>query len=249
MSGKPITFGRYQKVEAILEGDRAIKAKLGTKTEIVCRPPPSNEKAFFSKPVVYITEMLHASGVDAHTTSKTDVLKAALRLLQDGDGQFKIPDHAVQSAPEPEPAAEPAPVPKKPKAEKLKPVVVPKPVDVPKPVVVAKPVVVKKVSSGVAKGYVIKKKAIESEEKAVAKAEPAKPVIERQSKTVTDPFFPYAYGVSLVTLLLAVDQIMEAHDKSPGRKERQEKVAALIRECRTLTIIPKSAKEISATHE
>lgn len=246
MSGKQITFGRYQKVEAILEADRAIKAKLGPKTEIVCRPPPSNEKAYFSKPVVYITETLHASGVDAHTTSKTDVLKLALKLMQEGDGQFKIPEHAVRpvaESAEPEsaqPQPDPQPEPKKAKVEKPKPVAAPKPV-------------IKKAGSGLAKAVVAKKPVeVKKEGKALPKDEPAPARSQpdgQEKKALVDPSFPLAYGVSMVTLLMTVDQIMEAHDRSPGRKERQQKVADLIRECQALTVIPKSAKEASPSSE
>lgn len=241
MSGKTITFGRYQKVEAILEADRAIKAKLGPKTEIVCRPPPSNEKAYFSKPVVYITETLHASGVDAHTTSKTDVLKLALKLMQEGDGQFKLPD--LRPA-EPEPPAQP-PEAKKPKVEKPK--VAPKPV-------------VKKPASGLAKAPPVKEKKTPSPkaesaptrsqaEAEKAGGEPERVTAPGRGITLTPDGFPLAYGVSVVTLLMTVDQIMEAHDRSPGRKERQQKVADLIRECQALTVIPKSAKEASPASE
>jgi len=250
MSGKPITFGRYQKVEAILEADRAIKAKLGAKTEIVCRPPPSNEKAYFSKPVVYITEMLHANGVDAHTTSKTDVLKAALKLLQDGDGQFNIPDHVAAPAAE-SAATEPVREIKKPKVEKPK-----------APVVAAPKPVVKKAGSGLAKAPPpTVKKAVESkkEVKAAPKNEPA-PVKSRpeagatfasseRTKALSDPSVPFAYGVSLVTLLMTADQIAEAHDRAAGRKERQSKLADLIREYQALTVIPKGAKEINPSTE
>jgi hypothetical protein len=247
MSGKPITFGRYQKVEAILEADRAIKSKLGAKTEIVCRPPPSNEKAYFSKPVVYITETLHASGVDAHTTSKTDVLKLALKLMQEGDGQFKIPDIVRPAAAEPEPVTpSPTPEPKKAKAEKSKPVVAPKPP-------------VKKAASGLARATVppaTVPTAKKSEPKKEGKAAPKSDLAPSRSqpeaserKSPVDPSFPLAYGVSMVTLLYAVDQIAEAHDRSPGRKERQQKVADLIREYQALTVIPKSAKETSPSSE
>lgn len=240
MSGKPITFGRYQKVEAILEADRAIKAKLGPKTEIVCRPPPSNEKAYFSKPVVFITETLHANGVDAHTTSKTDVLKLALKLMQEGDGQFKIPDQAIRPAAEPE-SPQPAPEPKKAKVEKPKPVVA-----TPKPPV-------KKAASGLARALPQKKATEVKKETKPAKAEaapePEGNVPERAAKALVDPSFPLAYGVSMVTLLMTVDQIAEAHDRSPGRKERQQKLADLIREYQALTVIKKSAKEASPSSE
>jgi hypothetical protein len=243
MPNKPITFGRYQKVEAILEADRAIKAKLGPKTEIVLRPPPSNEKAFFSKLVVYITETLHASGVDAHTTSKTDVLRLALKLLQEGDNQFIIPELARPAA-EPAPASKPKPDKPKPKASK------------PKAPVMVKPAV-RKPGAGVVKATPAAKPA--ESKKASPKGEPA-PVRSQleagsssgppeRSKSLVDPSFPLAYGVSIVTLLMTVDQIMEAHDHSPGRKERQKKVADLIRECQSLTIIPKSAKEASPSTE
>jgi len=242
MSGKPITFGRYQKVEAILEADRAIKSKLGAKTEIVCRPPPSNEKAYFSKPVVYITETLHASGVDAHTTSKTDVLKLALKLMQEGDGQFSIPDIVRPAAAEPEPVtSSPPPEPKKAKVEKPKPVAAPKPL-------------VKKAASGLARATVppAKKPEPKKEGKAAPKSDLApsrsQPEVSER-KSPVDPSFPLAYGVSMVTLLYAVDQIAEAHDRSPGRKERQQKVADLIREYQALTVIPKSAKENSPSSE
>ena len=247
MSGKPITFGRYQKVEAILEADRAIKAKLGAKTEIVCRPPPSNEKAYFCKPVVYITEALHASGADAHTTSKTDVLKLALKLMQDGDGQFKLPDtvRAVDNK-----AAEPTQITKskKVKAEKSKPVIVPKPVIAPKPIA-------KKVSGlaraipGPAKKLEPKKEGKTSPKDDLALSRSQPEASERALKALMDPSFPLAYGVSLVTLLMTVDQIAETHDRAPGRKERQQKIADLIREFQALTVIPKSAKESTTSPE
>lgn len=241
MTGKPITFGRYQKVEAILEADRAIKLKLGAKTEIVLRPPPSNEKAYFSKPVVFITETLHANGADAHTTSKTDVLKLALKLLQDGDGQFKIPEASLRPAPEPE--AEPAAKPEKPKLEK------------PKPPVAAKPVA-KKAGAGVAKASAPKKpieakKAVPKDQPTPVRSQPGEGAAGSSDrvKAVVDPTFPLAYGVSIVTLLMTVDQIMEAHDRSPGRKERQQQVADLIKQCQSLTVIPKGAKEVAANTE
>jgi hypothetical protein len=241
MTGKPITFGRYQKVEAFLEADRALKDKLGAKTEIVLRPPPSNEKAYFSKPVVYITEMLHEHGADAHTTSKSDVLRLALKLLQEGDGEFKIPETLLRPAPEPPQAA--VSKPNRPKADKPK-------ADKPKAAVAVKPVV-QKSGSGLAKAPPSRKPVeVKKEGKVSPKSEP---VAEQSTsaageqsapvKAVMDPTFPLAYGVSIVTLLYAVDQIAEAHDRSPGRKERQQKVADLIREYQSLTHIPKGAKE------
>ena len=252
MTGKPITFGRYQKVEAFLEADRALKDKLGAKTEIVLRPPPSNEKAYFSKPVVYITEMLHEHGADAHTTSKTDVLRLALKLLQEGDGEFKIPETLLRPVSESPQAA--ASKPNKPKADKPK---ADKPkADKLKAAVAAKPVV-QKSGSGLAKAP-LSRKPVEAkkEGKVSSKSEPvaeqSTSAAGRQSapvKDVTDPMFPLAYGVSMVTLLYTVDQIAEAHDRSPGRKERQQKLADLIREYRSLTHIPKDAKETSPSTE
>lgn len=246
MSSKPITFGRYQKVEAILEADRAIKAKLGPKTEIVCRPPPSNEKAFFAKPVVFITEALHANGADAHTTSRTDVLKLALKLVQEGDGTFKIPEitHPPVATETNKPVTEPK------KEASVKPVI-------------------KKATSGLAKAVI--KKAPSEPVKAVAGTK--SPVVKKEDKVapeaeegptrlpapltlmaaakraLSDPTLPYAYGVSLTSLLLTADQIIEAHDRSPGRKERQQKLADLIRDYMALTVIPKSVKENSPSSE
>jgi len=241
MSSKPITFGRYQKVEAILEADRAIKAKLGPKTQIVCRPPPSNEKVFFAKPVVYITETLHANGADAHTTSRTDVLKLALKLMQEGDGVFKVPDiiHPPAALETGKPVAEP----KKEKPEKPSP-------DVPKPAV-------KKAASGLAKATAATKSPVaKKEDKVVPKTEedltrPPRPeLIEGIKRMATlDPTLPYAYGISMSTLLMTADQIAEAHDRSPGRKERQQKLAELIRDYQALTIIPKGVKENSSGSE
>lgn len=236
MSGKPITFGRYQKVEAILEADRALKAKLGAKTEIVCRPPPSNEKAYFSKPVVYITETLHASGVDAHTTSKTDVLKLALKLLQEGDGEFKVPDIARPVAAEPK-SETPEPTPEPTKVEKPKPVVPPK-------------LTVKKAALGPVRAAAsVSKPETKKEAKDFSKDETAsREVNERATKAIVDPSIPLAYGVSMITLLMTVDQIAEAHDCSPGRKERQQKVADLIREYQALVVIPNN-KETGPSSE
>jgi hypothetical protein len=313
-AGKPPTFARYQKVEAVLEDDRAIKAKLGAKTEIVCKPPPSVEKVKFSKPVVYITEQIHANGVDAHTVSKGEIIKMAFKLLQAGNGEFKLPEREVLDLPEPEAKAivpKPKPAkPAKPEAAPVakpavkpavavkpaaKPVVVVKPVV--KPVVVAKPAApapkvvppVQKAAPAPAPKTVaaVAKPLTEAGKAAVAAAASAQksPVLKAvQAKKITAPVeettppktepitesphaevgqnaceakdkmfgfgpkslaagFPLSYGVCAVTLLMAVDQLMDVQDNFPGKKDRLQKLSELIKDYQALTIIPKSAKE------
>ena len=146
---------------------------------------------------------------------------------------------------------------RKPKAQKLK--------------VVIPPPVLKKVSKGLAKASASSGLAKASAAPAAApaaalavakkvtpapKIEPApktppsdagvEEVVEAQTpgQAALKPGFPLAYGVSLVTLLMAVDQLVEVHDELPGKKERQQKLADLIREYQNLTVIPKNVKEI-----
>jgi hypothetical protein len=46
---------------------------------------------------------------------------------------------------------------------------------------------------------------------------------------------PLAYGVSIVTILMTVDLIMEYKDTSPGKEQRRQQVAELVREFQAIT--------------
>jgi hypothetical protein len=281
-SNMNLTFSRYQHVETIMEADRAIRAKLGPKTEIVFRPPPSNEKVLFAKPVVYITEALHTNRSGTHPANKMDVLRLALKLLQEGDGEFKLPDVPPRS-----PGAQGAGrAQRRRRRRKPKAVAASKPA--PKPAF--------KASFGVARPPPLRTEnrprknepaaplpapqaqaeTDKSEEKSRDEPAPAVPAPVSAPATtpapvsapgqvptlapvpptasasalpnsaavqaVADPSYPLAYGVSIVTMLMAVDQIVEAHDKTPNKRDKQQRIADLIRDFQALTVIPKSSR-------
>ncbi len=239
MKNKRPTFARYQKVETVLEAESAVKGKLGPKTEFVCKPPPSNERVKFARPVVYITEQFANQGLD-HTMTPRDILRMALTLIQDGDGEFKIPESYWEGGPETEPEA-----PKKSKQDK-KPEPAPVPAADPSQPVKRKrgrprkyPLVVKPEAS--ATPAAPQKRAPET----VTPAAPAvsAPIEPSPAQRVIKPGFPTTYGVSVVTLLMTVDQIISVNDTTPGLAERQQKLADLIKDYQELTIIPRSGKE------
>ncbi len=80
VQAKPPTVMRYERVQDILQVEPVFRCRLGEKTFPVIKR--NNEKVFFSKEVVRVTDAVHAEGLDAHNAPKNDVLRIAAQVLE-----------------------------------------------------------------------------------------------------------------------------------------------------------------------
>lgn len=108
---------RYDRVQSILEAERAFKDRLGPKdTEVTKR---NGQPQRFAKSVIEVTRRLHANGIDAHTADKSLVVRLADEVLS----SFKtnaVPKKPAEVKPPDAKLAEPRPVKAKAKPEKPK---------------------------------------------------------------------------------------------------------------------------------
>lgn len=112
---------RYDRVQAILDSDPALKPFLGPKDQEVIKR--NGEKHRYNRGVVTVTNALHERGFDAHNTNKNVVLSLAFDILRDKAPKAAMPEKPKVEKPKvekpkPEPKAEPAPKPKAPKIPK-----------------------------------------------------------------------------------------------------------------------------------
>jgi hypothetical protein len=245
---------RYERVQEILDHEPAFEGRLSPRTVQV--ETRFGEKLFFSKETVEITETMHREGRDAHKVPKSDVLRAAGRLIRavahgglssvSGNGSAhesgtppKNPYELVAPPSPPPPRSEkPASVASDTKLKK-------KPVGVAKPVLAATP----------KKAPVKKSEASPS----TVKPKPAKPgpalepelplselPPEKQPLSLPPGFDPskyphYSVQSSVYSLLLSALAMSEQYEKYPNHEQRQHKLDELVKEyqatCDTLRVV------------
>lgn len=194
---------RYDRVQAILEHEPALKDSLGPKDQEIIKR--NKEKHFYSRGVVTVTAALHDRGFDAHNADRSTVLHVAAEVLGALKDKPAKPPTVKPVVPKPVPKPAPAP-----KAEvKLKPTrPKPKPKAKPEPVT-ATPVA--------------------ENPPAVKSSAPALSTATANGAPTDDRvpvYYIYATGLSLV---LGLRKILEM-DQSPGFEARQQKVDDLYSE-------------------
>lgn len=78
---KGASLSRYDYVLKVFQGDRALTKEMGKKTVAVCRP--NRTKKEFPIGVIFVTDRIHAEGLDAQKLGKYGVIEWAERLLID----------------------------------------------------------------------------------------------------------------------------------------------------------------------
>ena len=243
-------FIRYQRVAEVIATEPALKARMGSKTEVVLKP--NGDKVEFPKEVVDVTECIHACGHDAGSYGKDKIVQLAIDVIL----------HGVNGSPAAQPKmAEPKvePAATKPKKKRRKTAV--QKAAVPE-TTVEKPKKSKK------KGQ--PKPKVEVPETAPA-AETAKPKIEpvptekkapverpkhfkmRQAEptmvTVASPpvqaqnsVIPFAVGCAVNSNLICASQLLEIHDRTLEGKEIKERLDKIIDEINRRTVIPSASR-------
>lgn len=88
---------RYERVQDILENEKAFKNKLSARTVPV--ETRFNEKVYFSEQTISVTQALHANGRDAHKVPKTEVLMMAAKVFNViPNGQGAMPKAVLPAA-------------------------------------------------------------------------------------------------------------------------------------------------------
>lgn len=223
---------RYARVQAILDQEPAFKARMGAKSEAVCKP--TGEKQFFSPEVIAVTQSIHNAGKDAHKVHKTEIIRFAIKAF--GIGQPAEANGAAvplpATAPSP-PAAEPesAPAAKPAKATSKK---TPKAAVKPKVQTAAAPAPEQPKPEAPAP-----LPAPESETKDVA-LQKAKERLNPERPGENQAAFN-AY-ISMYSMALTLLQLVELYDNQPGKDKRYKTLDELAKEFNKFTSI-KSAKE------
>jgi hypothetical protein len=240
-ASKQPNFIRFARVAAVIASDPALQRELGTKTETVYKPDGSKEE--FPKEVIEITEHIHGNGQDAHTINRSEIMRAATKLLV-------LKEPLVSAAPA---RADDQPVKvKKAKVKRVKKAVAKKAAPV-----AEKPKVESTVEKPKEKPKVKKPKAqkLKPAEKPKTEEKPVeKPPTEKEEKPQTVEIaspplqalkspLPFAVGCAVFTNLVAASQLMEIHDRSPEGIDLRERLDNIISDVQKQTDLSNSAKE------
>jgi outer membrane biosynthesis protein TonB len=228
---------RYARVQAVLEGEAAFVAKMGSATEAVFKP--TGEKQLFAPEVIAVTQAIHNAGKDAHKVHKTEIIRFAVQVFKIGQPAVIPPvNGATVIVPEPTPPptaevnAAPAAAPKPAKAaakppvkQKLKPAVVSAPAPAPEPPKKEEP---PKHSTPV-----------ESETREAALNQARETLNPERPGENAAAFNAY---ISMYSMTLTLLQLVELYDNQPGKDKRYKTLDDLAKEFNKFTSI-KSAKE------
>ena len=212
-AGKLPSVMRYDRVQAILEADDAIKAHLGPKDQEVTKR--NGEKHRYTRGVFLVTNILHERHFDAHNVDKNMVLGIAFEVLIDKPQKIVPPKPVAKPAPPPPP---------KPVVEVKKP----EPKPEPKP---------KAIRPQAPKKSVPQTKApAKPGPAAVPPAPVPAPVAPAEQKP---GFVYYIYGTAL-SHAVTIYKTLEIGDRSPGAEARLDTVSKLIDQLKPLanTAVP-----------
>ena len=223
--GKMPSVMRYDRVQAILDSDPALKPFLGPKDQEVIKR--NGEKHRYNRGVVNVTNALHERGFDAHNTDKYVVLALAYDILRD-----KPQKPAAEKPKVEKPKVE------KPKVEKPKVEKPPKVKAAPKPKAEAQP----KPAKPAKPSSVPEKPEPSKPEKATAALAPAQapaPTGAALSHAAPVPssdkpaYVYYIYGTAL-SHAVTIYKTLEIGDRMPGAEARLETVSRLIDQLKPL---------------
>jgi hypothetical protein len=240
------TSMRYERVQNLLESDKALCSRLGPKTCPV--PTRFGEQLFFSKEAVQVTEALHNEGLDAHKAPKQVVFRTAIRLLRvlspasgEGAAQTFLSTPILPAQP-----ASPVEAPKpKPKVRRKKseaadaPSPPPPPPPSPTPRRARKPAVAARRPAAPAETAPPEPPKTESPKAAPARVEEPQPVSElppeKQPLSLPDDFDPtkyphYSVQSSIYSMLLSALSMAEHYERLVGSEERQKRLDELVRD-------------------
>jgi hypothetical protein len=214
---------RYARVQAVLEGEAAFVAKMGSATEAVFKP--TGEKQLFAPEVIAVTQAIHNAGKDAHKVHKTEIIRFAVQVFKIGQPAV-IPPVNGATVIVPEPTPKPAKAAAKPPVkQKLKPAVVSAPAPAPEPPKKEEP---PKHSTPV-----------ESETREAALNQARETLNPERPGENAAAFNAY---ISMYSMTLTLLQLVELYDNQPGKDKRYKTLDDLAKEFNKFTSI-KSAKE------
>lgn len=236
-------FMRYKRVADVVATEPLLMSRLGNKREVVLKP--NGEEAQFATEIVNITEHLHATGHDASTVGKNEILSLAGRVILDGE-RFEVPEFAVKETP---PSQSPPEA--KTKRAKIVRLKVSKPKKAKK-----KKTAVAAVQESAEEATVTEKTAEEPPPAKTAKSvEAPAPRIEMNGSDsgcsgpvvpVSPPMqarggqVPFAVGIAISSLLIAASQLLEIHDKTETGRHIRNRLDTLITEAQARVTIPSS---------
>lgn len=192
---------RYDRVQAILEGDPSLKDMLGPKDQEVKKR--NGEKHFYSRGAVLVTNTLHERQFDAHNVDKNIVIALALELL---------PEKAAKLA-APKPVKKPAPKPVAKPVEKPKPEPKPEPKPRPQP---------KKPEAKTPKAPVKQEPSAPPQAAAPATVPVADASTAPAAAVDSKPAFVYYIYGNALSLAVALAKMLEVGDRLPGAEQRQQ---------------------------
>ena len=258
---KRTSFMRYARVFEILKGDNALSKKLSKNTTAVCRPDQTSQD--FPVEVVHVTDTIHASGKDAYTLSKLEVIRTAHHLLVENPQPIPTPEKAEAKAPEKAEAKAPEVKTAKPKAAR-KPA--PKATAKPAPKATAKPApkpapkAAPKAARKPAKGDSPPKTEATAEPSPAAVAEKPTGDVPKSDRVSSVPEFirpliPNVVAVAMMVNSQAVitlcEPLIQAESKGDtgaiGAKAVVDKANELINLIYRLTVLPDAKAEPSTT--
>ena len=246
---KRTSFMRYARVLEILKGDNALSKKLSKNTTAVCRPDQTSQD--FPVEVIHVTDTIHASGKDAYTLSKIEVIRTAHHLLVEN--------------PQPIPAITPAKTEAKPSEAKAtkakaKPATKPAPKAAAKPAPKPAPKAPRKPARKPVKGDSPPKSEATAEPSPAAVAEKPTGEVPKVAKVSSvpefiRPFIPNVIAVAMMVNSQAVitlcEPLIQAETKGDanavGAQNVVDKANELINLIYRLTVLPDAKAEPSTT--